>query len=263
MSTVMELIIAALVLGMTYALTSEGLWGSALMFFNVLFGGMIAFNFYEPLARLLDSTGIGWGFSDTLCMLGLFIISVLLLRMTTETLAPAMVRFPMPIYHLGRLIFGVGGAAVTVAIIILAFHAAPVHQKIFTSVTYKTKPPFGAGLDHQWLAFFQYETGSVFANYGSGQRDPFHQYGQKGAIPVNVFDPRADWLLLHQQNRPYKSEGGEILGAGTEETAAAAAPGDAGAQGGQGAPPPQGGPPGGGGRGRMMGGRGGPGGPPN
>ena len=39
------------------------------MFFNVLFGGLIAFNFYEPLAKLIDSTGIGWGFSDTLAML--------------------------------------------------------------------------------------------------------------------------------------------------------------------------------------------------
>jgi hypothetical protein len=261
MSTILELIIAGLVLGLTYALTSEGLWGSALMFFNVVFGGMIAFNFYEPLARLLDSTGIGWGFSDTLCLLGLFIVSVLILRMTTETLAPAMVRFPMPIYHLGRLIFGVGGAAATIAIVILAFHAAPVHQKIFTAITYKTKPPFGLGLDHRWLSFFQYETGAVFANYGYGARDPFHQYGHGAAL--NVFDPRAEWLLLHQESRPYKSEGGEILGA-SEEGAAAAAPGDAGAQGRQGAPPPGGGPGGQPGRGRMMGGRGGPpGAPPN
>ena len=57
MEAIINLIIVGLVLGLTYALTSEGLWGSALMFFNVLFGGMIAFNFYEPLARLLDTTG--------------------------------------------------------------------------------------------------------------------------------------------------------------------------------------------------------------
>ena len=37
---------------------------------------------------------------------------------------------------------------------ILAFHAAPVHKKIFTAVKYDTKPPFGLGLDHQWLGFF-------------------------------------------------------------------------------------------------------------
>src|SRR5208282_637104 len=108
MPAIIDLIIVGLVLGLTWALTSEGLWGSALMFFNVLFGAMIAFNFYEPLARLIDLTGIGWGFSDTLCMLGLFCISVLLLRMTTETIAPAMVRFPTPVYHMGRLVFGFG-----------------------------------------------------------------------------------------------------------------------------------------------------------
>ena len=53
---VVDLVIGAMILGMTYALMSEGLWGSALMFFNVVFGGLIAFNFYEPLARLIDST---------------------------------------------------------------------------------------------------------------------------------------------------------------------------------------------------------------
>ena len=66
MSVVADLVIAGLILGLTYALTSEGLWGAALMFFNVLFAGMIAFNFYEPVAALIDRTGINWGFSDTL-----------------------------------------------------------------------------------------------------------------------------------------------------------------------------------------------------
>ena len=61
---VIDLVMAFLILLLTYALSSEGLWGAALMFFNVVFGGLITFNFYEPLARLIDSTGIGWGFSD-------------------------------------------------------------------------------------------------------------------------------------------------------------------------------------------------------
>ena len=45
------------------------------------------------------------------------------------------------------------------AILILAFHTAPVHKKIFGAIDYKYKPPFGLGLDHQWLGFFQYTTG--------------------------------------------------------------------------------------------------------
>ena len=61
-----------LILGLTYALTSEGLWGAALMFFNVLFAGMIAFNFYEPLAKLLARhvPASARGFADTLCLHG-------------------------------------------------------------------------------------------------------------------------------------------------------------------------------------------------
>ncbi len=121
--------------------------------------------------------------------------------MTTETIAPAMVRFPMPVYHAGRLVFGLAGAAVTMAIVILAFHAAPVHKKIFTVIDYKTKPPFGLGLDHLWLGFFQYETGAVFSNMGYGGRDPYRTYGHGGR--VNVFDPKAEWLLVHYDARPY------------------------------------------------------------
>jgi hypothetical protein len=237
MKLLMDFIILFLALGLAYALVSEGLWGSALMFFDVLFAGMIAFNFYEPLAKLLDSTGINWGFSDTLCMLGLFCIALVVLRMTTETIAPAMVRFPLPVYHAGRIVFGLAGGAVTVAIIILGFHAAPVNKKIFNAVDYKSKPPFGLGLDHMWLAFFQYETGQVFSNKGYGRVDPYRQYGYPGR--VNVFDPRAVWLLDHYDARPY--------GTGSSLTGGEEAP----------EPPPPSVP---GGGGRAGGGRGGPGG---
>ncbi len=240
MENVINMIIVGLILGLTYALTSEGLWGAALMIFNVVFGAMIAFNFYEPLAALLDRTGINWGFSDTLCMMGLFCISVVMLRMITETLGPAQVRFPMPIYHIGRLIFGLGGAVVTMAVIILAFHAAPVHKKIFQAVRYDTKPPFRLGIDHQWLGFFQHTTGAVFARYGVGGRDPFREYGHGGS--VQVFDPRAEWLINHEQVRPYGE--GSIIGGeegGAEGKAEGQAP--AGRAGGRRGAPAPGGPP--------------------
>lgn len=205
MEMLINAIIAGLVLGLTYALTSEGLWGAALMFFNVVFAGMITFNFYEPLADLIDKTGINWGGSEALSILLLFGVSVLILRLTTETLAPAMVRFPMPIYQAGRLVFGVGGACVTMAILILAHEAAPVHKKVYKAIAYDTKPPFGLGLDHQWLGFFQFETGAVFVQYSNaGRPDPYGTFGHGHAI--KLFDPRGEWLIDHQNNRPYGTE---------------------------------------------------------
>src|SRR4051794_31062539 len=93
-----DLILTVVILGVTYALSSEGLWGAALMFFNIVFAGLIAFNFYEPLAALLASNvEFISGFADTLCLMGLFIVALVMLRMTTETLAPAMVRFLGPV----------------------------------------------------------------------------------------------------------------------------------------------------------------------
>src|SRR3954467_15555099 len=129
MGAIVNLVIVGLILGLWYALISEGLWGAALMFFNVLFAGIIAFNFYQPLAALIDKTGVNWGMSDTICLIVLFGVAVLILRLTTETLAPAMVRFPTPVYHIGRLLFGLAASVVTIAVLTTAFECAPVHKK--------------------------------------------------------------------------------------------------------------------------------------
>ncbi len=233
MEIVINMIVAVVILGVTYALASEGLWGAALMFFNVLFGGLIAFNFYEPLAKLLaDNVPFLSGFADTACLYLLFIGSTFLLRLATETLGPAMVRFPTPLYHLGRWVFALGTSMITVAIILLAFDTAPVHKKIFGVIDYKTLVPFGLGLERQWLAFFQYTTGTVFVTHEPGTQDPFGQYRD-----AKVFDPRAEWLLNHQEARPYGID--SVL----EPAAGAAAPGAGGAAPPANAMPPPGAPP--------------------
>jgi hypothetical protein len=211
-----------LILGMAYALSSEGLWGACLMFFNVVFAGLIAFNFYEPLAQLLaENVTFLSGFADTLCLLGLFIVAVTILRLTTETLGPAMVRFPAPLYHLGRLFFGLACGALTVAILLLGFETAPVHKKIFGVIDYKALVPFKMGIEREWLAFFQYTTGQIFVTHSPDSRDPFAQYGD-----AKVFDPRAEWLLNHQEARPYGEESilGDDQGGGAAPAAGGGAP---------------------------------------
>lgn len=245
---------ALLMLGIMYALASEGLWGAALMFFNVLFSALIAFNFYEPLADLLaKNVSAMAGYADTLCLLGLFIVSIVIFRIVTETIAPAMVRFPLPLYHAGRWLFGFLTGAVTIAIVLLAFETSPVHKKMFGVMDYDFKPPWGMALDRHWLAFFQYTTGCVFANYND-------ENGNHGDyLNAKLFDPQGSWLIDHQNARPYGNDfvpaeaAGEgeakAAGAGEAGTGEAGAPapqappgGPPGAPGG-GGPPPQGGPP--------------------
>ena len=46
------------------------------------------------------------------------------------------------------------------------------HKKIFGVVGTRTRPPFGMGLDHRYLAFFQYTTGYPFSTYDEAAYDP-------------------------------------------------------------------------------------------
>src|SRR3954452_5254876 len=179
MAVVVDLLIVALILGMTWALMSEGLWGAALMFFNILFATLVAFNFYETLAQLIVDNAGDWasGFADTFCLAVLFLVTVVILRLTTETLGPAMVRFPTPVYHLGRIGFGLAAAALTTAFLLVLFETAPVQKRLFGTIGFDTKPPFGLGLDRRLLAFVQYTTGYPFARYGSEQLDPHREFG--------------------------------------------------------------------------------------
>ncbi len=111
----------------------------------------------------------------------------------------------------------------------LALECAPVHKKAGLAVDYKYKPPFHQGIDHLWLGFFQYTTGAIFANNSpSNKPDPFGTYGR-----ARAFDPRAEWLILHQEARPYGTE--TVLG--TDEGAAGAAGGGGAAAGGGGGKP--------------------------
>ncbi len=219
--TIVDLVTVVLILGMTWALTSEGLWGAALMFFNALFAAMITLNCYEPLAQLIG-TNVEFlsGYADALCILLIFTVSLLLLRLTTENLAPAMVRFPMPLYHLGRFIFGLLGSLITMGIIMIALDASPVNKKVLGAIDYKYKPFYGLRLDKEILAYFQHSTGYIFTRIGPP--DPFREFGN-----VRVFDARGDWLIRAQEARPYPK--GEDLFA--DEAASTAASAEAGKEG--------------------------------
>jgi hypothetical protein len=238
MGFLIDAAVVLLIAGMTYAVSAEGVWGAALMFFNVLFGGVIAFNFYEPLAKLLaDAVPFIAGYTDMLCLFALFIVATFLLRLATDSLAPSLIRYPAALDQPGRFVFALGASAMLIAILLLALHAGPLHRKIFGVIDYKSKTPFGLGLDRRWLALFQHTTGQVFTTT-STERDPFGQYDY-----TKVFDPRAEWLLNHQEARPFGEE--TVLseeGGGGGAAGGAAAPADAQAAppGGAPAPPPGG-----------------------
>ena len=235
---IVDIGVVVLILGMTYALASEGLWGAALMSLNALFSGLISFNFYEPLAAMLaGSLPAMSGYADALCMLVLFGVSLLVLRLTTDSLGPTLVRFPTPVYHIGRWSFALMGATITMSVLLLAFHVSPGQKKMFYGAyPYDRKPPFGMGIDWNWLSFFQYTTGQAFASYNNDPEgakydprvfDGTTEYTVNSGgktVSARVFDPRGRWLIDHQNARPYGDGFVPDPGAATAGGAAGGAP---------------------------------------
>lgn len=202
---VYDMIVLLLILGVTYALASEGVWGAALMFFNIMFAGLISFNFYETLARLwTENTSTMSGWADMICLFGVFFVSLIILRVITDMVAPAVVRLPVPVYHLGRLGFGLAGATTLMAILICGFQTAPVSRKMFGNLDYDFQPPFKLGIDRKWLAFVQWSSGTIFPYYGDEEEPDDLEYGT-----AKIFDRTGSWLIDHQNARPYHREGFE------------------------------------------------------
>ena len=185
--------IVLIILGITYALYSEGFWGATLMFFNVLFSALIALNFYEPLAGLLAKNVSAMGsFADLLCLGGLFCVVLVLLRTITGYLAPSNLRLPSLIDQLGRLVAGLAAATLLVAFLLVMLHTAPAHKKLLGTIDANRAPPFKWAFDRRFLDFFRHTTDATFPSYSNGT--------------AKVFDPNGDWLAVHEQYRPFPKQ---------------------------------------------------------
>lgn len=157
MSYFVDLILAAIALGVFIFVFGEKLWGSALMFFNVAFAALIAFNLYEPVAQLLvDNVWDVGGYVDAFIYGGLFWLNLIALRVITDFTMPKQVRFPALVDLIGRLVFSLGTGVLAAAFVLTLFETAPVGPKVFGTIAADDKAPFGLGIDHAWLGFIEY-----------------------------------------------------------------------------------------------------------
>lgn len=140
----------------TYLLSMEGIWGAASTFLCVVIAGLIAMNFFEPLALYLTHfvPAIA-AYADFVALVGLFAALVIGLRELTEYLAPLDIRVPDLLDTIGKWGFAIVTGYVTMAFLLTALHTAPLPREIFD---FRPETPafFGISPDRQWLAFTQY-----------------------------------------------------------------------------------------------------------
>ena len=141
-----------------WCVASEGLWGSAHTFLCVLLSGLLAMNYFEPLAGFLDGLLGGWkGYSDILALVGLFTAFVFGLRLGSEQLSPTFIQLPSTVDQVGRWVFSALTGYVTMALLLTSLHTAPLPRE-FMGFKPERANFFGMAPDRQWLGFTQYVT---------------------------------------------------------------------------------------------------------
>lgn len=147
-----------------WCVAAEGLWGAAHTFLCVLISGLLAMNFFEPLAGFLDGLLGGWkGYSDIVALLGLFIGFIFALRLGTEQLSPTFIQLPSTVDQVGRWVFSTLTGYVTMAVLLTSMHTAPLPRE-FLGFKPEQAAFFGLAPDRQWLGFTQYVTEKPFSH---------------------------------------------------------------------------------------------------
>jgi hypothetical protein len=183
---VFDVTLLLVIMGITYAVGSEGLYGAALMFINVMFAGLITFCIFEPLARLLaKNIPFMATMADFVCLIILFAVIFTLLRLATDMLGVWYVRFHGAVDQIGRYLFGLATAWYLVGMFVCMVQTAPVHKK-FLGYQWATHSFWTMGIDRFWLGFTRDTTARIF-----------------DWQPPRTFDRNADFILRYHNFRSF------------------------------------------------------------
>jgi hypothetical protein len=183
MLTLVLLLIFLIVVGLLWL---QGLWSNAITLINTTLAAMVALNYFEPVANLLDKQFPSYTYLwDFLALWGLFALTFGVLRLATDMLSRRRVTFEFWTEMVGRSVL-----AIWVAWIFIGFTCATLHT---------------APLDANFMGFQQkYDSGNFLGMSPGKQWLGFMQSRSQGALSrgtPRVFDQKSDFILKYHQRR--------------------------------------------------------------
>jgi hypothetical protein len=182
---------------LAYVCMVQGLATAFTMFCNVFLAGLIAFNFWEPLADVLDpplSRSFFAGYEDAICLTALFAVAFALLRLATNTLSGAVIDFHPAAQLGGGAVLGLATGYLLTGFLVCVFQTLPWHEKFWgydpdwkanqTAID-AVFPP-----DRVWLAMM-HRAGEAGFSRGGGRA---------------TFDPEATFAIRYSRFRRYNDE---------------------------------------------------------
>ena len=112
----------------------EGLWSNVLLLINILISGLVAYGFYSPLVVYLDqdvTNGQHTYWLDFAVIWGLYMITMLVIRVLMGTISKTRMRFKHPIDSVGGPIAGLLAAWTLAAFALATLHTSPMGKEAF------------------------------------------------------------------------------------------------------------------------------------
>jgi hypothetical protein len=184
---VITLVVLVIFVGCFASMFNNGLWSNALMLVNVLTAGLLAFNYFEPLAEWLErqwpSLNYVWDFVSVWLI---FIVAMVALRAATDYMSNIKVRFLLPVDRAGGYILALWVSWVTVSFTTATLHTAPLARNFLGfQPAPEDKMLGGFPPDRIWLAWVRSESMGSLCRLER----------------LNPFDPLADFVLRYGKRR--------------------------------------------------------------
>jgi len=165
MDTLIGILLLAMFAIVAWCVASEGAMGAVYSFFCVLFGGLLAMNFFELVAPRLEKISRGFApFADFVALVGLFSLFVFLLRLGAEHFAPTQIELDSRLHEIIRWPWSLATGYLTMAILLTSLHTAPLPREFWGFQPEARNFLDISAPDRQWLGFNQWVSEHVLWN---------------------------------------------------------------------------------------------------
>ncbi len=166
-------------------LWNEGMWNNTLTLLNILLAALLATNYFEPVADLLEERIPTWTYQlDLVAIWGIFVVAFSILRATTDQLSKTQVKFKLPIEQVGRVLTAAAVGCFMMGFTHVTLHTAPLSRTAFRGsfqAKYASKDFLGMAPDQWWLIYVKHVS--------------------KNGLAGSEFDPQNAFILKYGARR--------------------------------------------------------------
>ena len=171
------------------SLMNGGLWSNTLMLVNIITAGLLATNYYEPLADWFEQQAPSLTYLwDFIAIWAVFAVAMTALRAATDYVSTVKVKFLPPVDKAGGTILALWASWVLLCFATATLHTAPLARN-FLGGAFQPNPQdkmlWGLSPDRRWLAWVHRES--------QGSLCRLHE--------LSPFDPQGDFILRYGKRR--------------------------------------------------------------